>query len=44
MLKDSNYLGNKIEELGEKQDVFGEQITYLDDFKRKLEIRSYYID
>jgi len=37
-------LCNKIEELKEKQDLFGEQITYLDDFEKKLIVKSYYLD
>jgi len=44
MLRNANVLVNHIDDLKEKQEVFGECITKLHDFKEKLEVKSYIND
>ena len=44
MVRNANVLVNQIDDLKEKQEVFGECITKLDDYKKKLIVKSYIND
>jgi len=44
MVRNANVLVNHIDDLKEKQEVFGECITKLEDFDKKLIVKSYIND